>query len=246
MSTKESPTRYHLLAFVSPARDVYVTSTASSDFREIYRSHWKGNYPATTPLFYDSRPRLFLLETVEVPKEKTFGRCIQWSRHFHEHGYTVMNWSETLPYVEHPHPDDMGIYRQIRRYNLKKLCRPEHDLATNFTFRETHHTIKLVVTPEEWREFRRDATDKGISIDAYVRERFYNGSVSTLTLSELRQCEQCCRQVATLLDRETKAARLQGAAESEVDRLQAIAEDLRTAAREVTVGIQNYLEVTRL
>ena len=244
MSTKESPTRYHLLAFVSPARDVYVTSTASSDFREIYKSHWKGNHPATTPLFYDSRPRLFLLETVEVPKEKAFGRCLQCSRCFHERGYTVVNWNEILPNVEHPHPDDMGIYRQIRRYNLKKLCRPEHDLATNFTFRETHHTIKLVVTPEEWREFRRDATDKGISIDAYVRERFYNGSVSTLTLSELRRCEQYCRQVVTLLDRETKAALLQGTAGPAVEKFQAIVEDLRTAVREVTAEIQQYLEVT--
>ena len=199
----------------------------------------------TAPLFYDSRPRLFLLETVEVPAEKAYGRCLQWSRHFFEHGYTVVNWSEVLPNVEHPHPDDAAVYRQIRRKNLKRICHPEYDLATDFFFKETRRAIRIVVTPEEWREIRRDATDKGLPVDTYVRERFYNGSVSTLTLSELRRCEQCCRQVVTLLDRETKAALLQGAAEPTVEKLQAIAEDLRIAAREVTAGIQNYLEVTK-
>lgn len=199
----------------------------------------------TAPLFYDSRPRLFLLETVEVPAEKAYGRCLQWSRHFFEHGYTVVNWSEVLPNVEHPHPDDAAVYRQIRRYNLKRICRPEYDLATDFFFKETRRAIRIVVTPEEWREIRRDAADKGLPVDTYVRERFFGGSVSTLTLSELRRCEQCFRQVVMLLDRETKAALLQGAAEPVVDRLQAIAENLRTAAREVTVGIQNYLEATK-
>lgn len=237
-------TPHHFLAFVSPKKEVCVTSTTLSNFRTFYRDHWRGENPVTAPLFYDLRPRLFLLETVEVPAEKAYGRCLQWSRHFFEHGYTVVNWSEVLPNVEHPHPDDAAVYRQIRRYNLKRICRPKYDLATDFFFKETRRAIRIVVTPEEWREIRRDAADKGLPVDTYVRERFFGGSVSTLTLSELRRCEQCFRQVVMLLDRETKAALLQGAAEPVVDRLQAIAENLRIAAREVTVGIQNYLEVT--
>lgn len=245
MYPKATPTHYHFLAIVSPEREAYVVRTASQDFRKVYKSHWQGDHVETAALFHSGRPGLFLLETVDVSSEKAFGRCIQWSRLFHECDYTVTNWSDILPYVEHPHPDDWAVYKRLRRYNLKKICRPECDLAADFMYKASPHTIKLVVTLEEWQELRRDAADKGVPIDVYCRRRFFDGTVSTLTLSELRSCEQLCRQVVSLLERETRYALLQGQAGPAVDRLQALTEDLRIEVRGVTEAIRHHMEVMR-
>ncbi len=234
---------YHFLAIVSPEREVYVVKTTTPHFRKLYKSHRDGHHLVTAHLFQTGNPALFLLESAQVPAGKALARCILWSRRFHEAGYAVINWDNITPYVEHPHPDDPATYAAIQSFSLAALCMPERDLARNYSFKGSPtHTIKLSVSHEEWGALQLDATHKGLSLDRYLRERFYNGIVKTISLPELRSCEQQCRQVVTLLERETRLALLHGKCEVNINRLHTATHDLRLQVQLLTAALQRYTE----
>ena len=234
---------YHFLALISPDREVYVASTALKTFRTVYKDHWCGKHLRSAQLFYGKRPRLFLLETVEIPTEKAAARRILWSRRFYEAGYTVIDWTDVQPYVDHPHPHDASNYASIQALSLDDLCAPMRDLSCDFVFAPCPHTIKLEVSSEEWADLQRDAADKNLSLSASLRERFYSGSIQSLSLSELRSCEQQCRQVVTLLEREARLALLQGSSGPAIESLLSANEDLRQKVQHLTTAIRHYVEV---
>ena len=177
-----------------------------------------------------------------LPKEKAFGRCVAWARHFQESGYTVVTWDEVEPYVAHPHPDDAAAYREVRRKKLKQLCAPEKDLAARFTFTESTHTIKLTVTPEEWRQLRWEAADRGMSLETYCQAHFDRSHVSAIELSGLRACEQQCRQVVTLLERERRLSLLLEEGGLAAEWLQDAVDNLQREMRELTAAIRDYMK----
>lgn len=239
-----SQNSHYFLALVSPDDEGYVASTAKS-FRAVYKEHWSGKHHQSAQLFYGKRPRLFLLERVEPPAGNLAIRRILWSRHFHEAGYTVLDWADIQPYLDHPHPNDDAAYTSIQAFNLEELCAPVHDLACDFAFAPCPHTIKLEVSSEEWLDVQQDAADKSLPLGTYLRERFYDGSVQTLSLSELRSCEQQCRQVVTLLEREARMALLQGSSGPAIDDLLSAIKALQHDVCCLTGAIRNYTEVSK-
>ena len=240
MKPNSNPQTYYILALVSQESEVYVWATVSNRWREIYKRHMLGGDAKTAHFFDKARPQFFLLETVKTTKVKARGRSMMWAVYFYTSGFQVPDWCEIEPYTCHPHPDDVTAYWEIARHDLNALCLPECDLARDYVYREAHHTIKLVVAPEELQVLKAAAVDKGLQLEAYCKKRFDNGCVESIDLSELRSCEQRCRQVVMLLERE----RRQGCLQSEDNPwMQPTIDELRCDVRALTAAIRAYVEV---
>ena len=240
--TTDDCRQYHFLALISPTGEAYVVQTSTTDFRRLYKRHWEGHNSETARLFFQGRPSMFLLETVDLSGGKAHGRRIQWTRVLHDCGYSMVDWTAMRPYIECPYPDDPSTYAQLRRRDLQKLLAPECDLSAAFCFKECTHTIKLTVSPDEWRELRREASDIGLPLDAYVRARFDCGTVTALSLSELQSCEQQCRQVAMLLEHKRRLEHLRG---ENCSQLQVAVDALHGEIRALTTAIREYVEVRK-
>ena len=233
----------HFLALVSPSQEVYVISTRSPRFRTVYKDHRDGCNSASSSLFDQSTPALYLLETAALTSAQAFARRILWSRRFHELGYSVVDWEDLMVYVEYSHRNDVAAYAAVQQHNLLELCRPELDLAQNFVFKSPPpRDVRFSVSAGEWHTLQLEATHKGLPLKAYFRDRFYSGTVSTLSLPELRACEQQCRQVLALLERQACLADWQDRHSQDAALLHSAAYDLRKQVGELTNAISRYVK----
>lgn len=226
---------YGIYALVS-GKQGHIVYTAESA-RVVYRRHYTGKCQETVDFFSgEERVSMYMLERLQCTQQVAKIRQCVWSLWLHNHGYNIVS-EKARAQIENPDRRDLAAVKRIKE-KPKKVFIDEKDLSSGWIFTDSHRTLSFSVTVEEYAEACHQATDVGVALSEYCRERHYATVPLRQSISEVCRCLQQAETARRLADTVVKQGVLVQMDPRQYERLANEVAALREATVRLSAAVQ--------
>lgn len=215
-----------LYILLFPASKCFIViDSVQPRWQDVYRDHRRGRISTTREAFISAAesgevPHMYELGTVICTDAAALRWRITWSYYFHTHGYKTLAGPKMEQYIAALDPDTDAFYQKIVHIPIKDTLHAKRNLIAPHiekVLKTTPHRdtgkkkVEVLFSKTEWNLYRKAATEQGLSMAEFVRQRLRADSMPDTKDSGFVLCLRELRRNASLLDGIAKAVALTGA-----------------------------------